>query len=456
MKIKFVCIAFLLTFIKGVQLDQSLDDFINEQVKASRQGVLANIGGINGTNVPGVLDGVVVASPSRFNYFCWTRNAAITFQALIERFIYGITWLEPLIKSYVDSVKTIQGVENLSGQINTGGLGEPKFYPNQTSFMEPWARPQRDGPALRASALMDYGLSIYSTQEPYVTDVLWPIIKTDLDYVVGYWNMSGFDLWEEMKGSSFFTIAVQHKTLRKGFEFSSLFGITNSTYFDHSGLLLCFLQSFWSDGHVEANINVENNRSGLDASTILASIHTFSPDLGCDERTFQPCSSRALANHKRVVDSFRTIYEINRAASSNTPVAIGRYPEDDYYGGNPWYSTTLAAAEQLYDALNMWQQLNQVNVTEISLEFFQAIAPGISVGSYGSDSPIFHLIISNVQSYAEGFLSIIRNYTPPLGPIHEQFSKLSKNFHTFQNKPRMLLFRDSWTQLACATIFLTL
>ncbi|EGG08945.1 family 15 glycoside hydrolase [Melampsora larici-populina 98AG31] len=356
------------------------------------------------------------------SFFCWTRDAALTFQVLIENFIHGSTWLEPLIKSYVVSVGTIQRVDNPSGTLLSEGLGEPKFHPNQTAFLEPWGRPQRDGPALRASGLIDFGFSIWSTQPAYVSNVLWPIIQNDLSYVANYWNMTGFDLWEEINGSSFFTIAVQHKALRKGFEFSSLFGLTNTTYYKNSGMLLCFLQSFWNKNYIISNLN--NGRSGLDVSTILASIHTFSADLGCDEETYQPCSSRALANHKSVVDSFRNIYHINSGFSLNAAIAIGRYPEDEYYDGNPWYLTTLAAAEQLYSAINVWKTVNHINVTETSFNFFQALLPNISIGSYNSGSMVFENLLLNVKSYADGFVNVVRDYIPPIGPMHEQFSKI--------------------------------
>lgn len=426
MRLCFYWIAFVLTTISLQQLDQSFDSFIYRQVEVSTKGVLANIGGINGTNAIGVPDGVVIASPSKYSpdyFFCWTRDAAITFQVLIEKFIHGGTWLEPLIRSYAESVGTIQQVDNPSGTLLSEGLGEPKFYPNQTAFLGPWGRPQRDGPALRASALIDFGFSLWSTQPAYVSNVLWPIIQNDLGYVANYWNMTGFDLWEEINGSSFFTIAVQHKALRKGFEFSSLFGLTNSTYYKNSGMLLCFLQSFWDNDHMIAHLNVNNGRSGLDVSTILASVHTFSPDLGCDEATYQPCSSRALANHKSVVDSFRDLYHINTGISANAAVAIGRYPEDNYYNGNPWYLTTLAAAEQLYSALNVWKRVDQINVTETSFDFFQALLPNVSIGSYSSDSVIFGTLMSSVRAYADGFMNVVRDFIPPIGPMHEQFSK---------------------------------
>jgi hypothetical protein len=47
------------------------------------------------------------------------------------------------------------------------------------------------------------------------------------------------------------------------------------------------------------------------------------------------CSDRALANHKVVNDSFRSIYTINDGIAEGTAVAVGRYPEDTYQGGNP-------------------------------------------------------------------------------------------------------------------------
>ena len=44
--------------------------------------------------------------------------------------------------------------------------------------------------------------------------------------------------------------------------------------------------------------NTGGGRSGIDANTVLASIHTFDVDAGCDTVTFQPCSDIALSNLK--------------------------------------------------------------------------------------------------------------------------------------------------------------
>ncbi len=80
--------------------------------------------------------------------------------------------------------------------------------------------------------------------------------------------------------------------------------------------------------------NTGGGRSGKDANTALASIHTFDPAAGCDAVTFQPCSDKALSSLKVYIDTFRSIYSVNSGIASNAAVATGRYPEDVYMGGN--------------------------------------------------------------------------------------------------------------------------
>lgn len=143
---------------------------------------------------------------------------------------------------------------------------------------------------------------------------------------------------EEVQGSSFFTIAVSHRALVEGSTLASELGESCSYCDSQAPQVLCFLQSFWTSNgnYVVSNINTNNGRTGKDANSILGSIHTFDPAAGCDDSTFQPCSARALANHKAVTDSFRSIYTINSGIAQGQAVAVGRYAEDSYYNGNPW------------------------------------------------------------------------------------------------------------------------
>lgn len=101
-----------------------------------------------------------------------------------------------------------------------------------------------------------------------------------------------------------------------------------------------------------------------------------------DPNIFCRCSDRALANHKVVTDSFRSIYTINSGIAEGVAVAVGRYPEDSYQGGNPWYLNTLAAAEQLYDALYTWNKQGYITVTSTSLAFFKDFSSSITAGKH--------------------------------------------------------------------------
>lgn len=213
------------------------------------------------------------------------------------------------------------------------------------------------------------------------------------------------DLWEEAKGSSFFTISAQHRALVEGSAFASQLNISCPYCDSQSPQIRCFLQSFWTGNYILANFGID--RSGKDASTILGSIHAFDPEAVCDDTTFQPCSARALANHKAVIDSFRNFYDLNSGIPDGQAVAIGRYQEDVYYTGNPWFLCTLAAAEQLYDALYQWNRLGSVNVTDLSLGFFRALDSSVQIGSFPSNSPTYSTIIRAVKTYADGFINIV-------------------------------------------------
>ena len=102
-----------------------------------------------------------------------------------------------------------------------------------------------DGPALRSTALMSYAdWLIANSNTSFVTSSMWPVLQLDLDYTANSWNQTGFDLWEEIDSSSFFTTAVQHRALRTGAALATQIGQTSSasTYSTQADNVLCFLQ----------------------------------------------------------------------------------------------------------------------------------------------------------------------------------------------------------------------
>ncbi|KAK4866313.1 hypothetical protein LT330_008654 [Penicillium expansum] len=383
----------------------SLDTWLASESTVARQGILDNIGSA-GAYAANAKPGIVLASPSTSDpnyYYTWTRDSALVFKTLVDMFKNGDSALLDLIEEYINAQAYIQTLSNPSGDFSGGGgLGEPKFNADETAFTGSWGRPQRDGPALRATALISFGQWLidngYTT---YAANIVWPVVRNDLSYVAQYWNQTGFDLWEEVSGSSFFTIAAQHRALVEG--------------------ILCFLQSFWTGSYILANFG--GGRSGKDANTLLGSIQTFDPEAGCDDTTFQPCSARALANHKVVTDSFRSVYSVNSGIAAGKAVAVGRYPEDSYYSGNPWYLCTLAAAEQLYDAIYTWNRIGSLTITSVSLSFFKDLYGSATTGTYSSSSDTYASIVSAVKAYADGYVSVVEKYAPSSGSLSEQYSK---------------------------------
>ncbi|KZV59596.1 carbohydrate-binding module family 20 protein [Peniophora sp. CONT] len=406
-----------------------VDSFISSEGPIAKAGLFANIGP-DGSKDAGAGAGLVTASPSTSNpdyAYSWTRDSSLVFKAIIDQYTLGIDKSTGnKINDFFTAEARLQQVSNPSGSVSSGGLGEPKFNLDFSAFTGAWGRPQRDGPALRATALITWGNYLYSSgNTTFVKNTLWPVIKLDLDYVAADWNQTTFDLWEEVSSSSFFTTAVQHRSLREGTTFATLVGDSSSasTYTTQAANVLCFLQSYWNPtgGYITANTG--GGRSGKDSNTVLASIHTWDIKAGCDAATFQPCSDKALSNLKVYVDAFRSIYSINSGISASAAVATGRYPEDSYYNGNPWYLTTLAPAEQLYDALTTWDSVGSINVTSTSLAFWKQLDSSITVGSYAKSSATYTTLTTAVKTFADGFISVVQKYTPSSGALSEQFDK---------------------------------
>lgn len=222
---------------------------------------------------------------------------------------------------------------------------------------------------------------------------------------------------------SFFTVASQHRSLVEGSAFAARVGASCSWCDSQAPQILCYMQTFWTGSYINANTG--GGRSGKDANTVLASIHTFDPEATCDDVTFQPCSPRALANHKVYTDSFRSVYSINSGIAQGVAVAVGRYPEDSYYNGNPWYLSNLAAAEQLYDAIYQWNKIGSITITSTSLAFFKDVYSSAAVGTYASGSSAFTAIISAVKTYADGYVSIVQAHAMTNGSLSEQYDKSS-------------------------------
>lgn len=95
----------------------------------------------NNINSVGAADGTVVASTSTANpdyHYNWVRDAALTMDVVVD--LYTAATL-PSAESYYEEI-LFQYSQARADQQQIGGLGEPKFWLNNTLFTGPWGRPQ--------------------------------------------------------------------------------------------------------------------------------------------------------------------------------------------------------------------------------------------------------------------------------------------------------------------------
>ena len=321
--------------------------FEDEQPNALAR-LLANI------HPAGTAPGVIVASPQRSapNYFYhWTRDSALTIDVLLSLFERTPKSIdEKIFRNYISLSLAQQDSNALTG------FGEPKFEVDGTPFMGPWGRPQNDGPALRAIAMMHYArilqrwgrrvdATLYDGKLPSQS-----LIKRDLEFVAHHWREPSFDLWEEVLGDHFYTRMVQRRALVEGAAFARSLGDGGAAdfYASEARQLSMEITKHFDGlrGIIIPTLNrvggLDYKTSDLDVAVILAVLH------GHTEDGFLPFNDVKLGNSlNKLISAFAKLYPIN---SRFQGVAIGRYPEDQYSGGedpygNPWVLATLAVAE---------------------------------------------------------------------------------------------------------------
>jgi glucoamylase len=367
----WIWLVFALASAKAIAADPgsirelSLDDWLKFEKGVSERKLEQNF------QAPGAAEGAVIASPQQSgpNYFFhWVRDSALTMdvarrEALLAADSPGRAHWEAYLRSYAAFSRANQLTQTLTG------LGEPKFLVDGHAFNGPWARPQNDGPALRASTLIRFANTLLDRGETqYVHDLLYnatlpaaTVIKADLEYVAAHWQEPCFDLWEETKADNFYTRLAQWKALEEGAALADRLDDSGaaSWYQLQARNIANTLSDFLAADQVNSNINwqegVDFKKSNLDISVILAVLHTKGGAWGYAEGHVQSTLAKLTAR-------FASLYPINQRA--DVPgVALGRYPEDlytgvDFAGGNPWVLATLAGAEYNYEMAKNQVQSN--------------------------------------------------------------------------------------------------
>ncbi|HXH30198.1 MAG TPA: glycoside hydrolase family 15 protein [Bacteriovoracaceae bacterium] len=358
---------------------------------------------IENSTMPDVRPGMVVASPSRSNpdyYFDWLRDTALTMRSLIDYYeLKKDPAIKKMIFTWIDAEIHRQNLPTLTG------LGEPKFNVDGSGYTGPWGRPQNDGPALRALAIIKFArILLKEGNQDYVIKKLFhgtvsnqSVIQKDLDYTVAEWKKPSFDLWEEEQGMHFYTLLAQHTALQEGgklaHDLSDHRG--HSTYQAESEKIGTLLKREFSDANIgilatrnKVNGGLSYKKSNLDVAPLLALLHN-SP--------YQKLFPLNGTQVRRYVDGLAVTFTNVYAVNKNYPelgVAIGRYPEDRYDGyqtsgsGNPWFLSTLALGEYmcLLRTETKSQKMNDMIEKQFSRALFHSDRKGSMSEQFNSTS----------------------------------------------------------------------
>ena len=224
-------------------------------------------------------------------------------------------------------------------------LAEARVNPDGSLDFTRWARPQNDGAALRVLALKrwrDAGPDLNGA----LRSAMLELVVGDLDFIRSRAREPSFDIWEEESGYHYYTQLAQAEALARGAEWLDEIGEISRAAVCRSiaDALAPSLGAYWSgaDRYYRSRTGVVAGvpEKVLDISVILGVLHA-----GRTKGAHSVLDPRAQATLTALEDLFDAEYPINRRRPPERGPAMGRYANDAYFGGNPWYLATLAAAE---------------------------------------------------------------------------------------------------------------
>ncbi|TBR18423.1 hypothetical protein EPO15_15240 [bacterium] len=394
----------------------------------------------------GAAPGAVAASPSHEepNYwYHWRRDAALTMQEVV-----GLYTREGdparkaeylgMLRDYASFARKTQAAPS------PAGLGEPKYEMDGRPFTGPWGRPQDDGPAEEASTLIALAAEYLKAGRPDLARELYGDasggIKAGLEYVSHRWRQTSFDVWEEVKAHHFDTAMAQRLSLLEGAWLARTLGDPGAAdwYEAQARGIEEQLKRHWDParGYIQTALDrdegLDYKASGLDAAVILAAIHRRPLDeavLSAGQNAFfSPSDPRVLATAYALKRAFKAGYRINQGDQPGT--AIGRYPEDRYFGGNPWVLLTAAFSQLDSMAAREFMQKRAIPVYKEDLAFFAdlledpadraALRAGVVLTP---QDPLFTKLILGLMRDSDAYLARVRTHANPDGSLSEQMDR---------------------------------
>jgi glucoamylase len=331
------------------------------------------------------MPGSVIASPVLGAYdpepdyfFHWYRDSAVVIEALRLLHADGTIGAEALLHfgdflhfslslgqldgralaadvswragAQPDFRKYLRDNTELAGIQGDAIAGETRVNADGTLDISKWARPQHDGPPLRALAVLGW-VMMDAAPNAASHDAAETLLRADLGFTHRHWREPSYDIWEEEKGQHYYTLRVSAAALRAGSEWLELKDERREAreWRDQAAAILRLLDEYWlaDAGYYRSRVLESGARSAkeLDIAVILSAIH-----IGDAAGAHSVDDPRMHATLHRLESLFDAAYPINHGRAAERGPAMGRYAGDVYYSGGAYYFSTLGAAEFCYRA----------------------------------------------------------------------------------------------------------
>jgi glucoamylase len=373
--------------------------------------------------------GSVIASPQTDDpnyYFHWIRDSAVVVQSL-SRLLPHIrhTTNEARIRDFIEEFVTFS--DRLQRASTPYGLGEMRFNADGSIDQSSWPRPQFDGPALRALALLDYLERDGSNLGLTAVGRIDSVVRTDLDAVAKHYNEKGFDLWEYASGFHFYTRMVQKGALLKGQGYFK--HLSDPQWMRAANELTSQLERHWhprfgtigedlSDGLARDSDGnpIDDDESAFSTSAVLAVNHA-----ALSGQAFDNLDTRVWSSLWKQQEYFLRNFPFN--ANKKLGPGIGRGPDDGYYGGNAFFFLTAAFAEHDFHIASRLARENGVLVADNErLPTLRQVLQ--SRVKRGARFPLPNRALADAfAGEGDAFLETMLGVIPADGTMAEQFSK---------------------------------
>lgn len=404
--------------------------------------------------------GSVVASPTIGEnvqpdyFFHWLRDSALVMNALalaIERghedaasarhlhdfvaFSLDTNCLEgPLLlaakgpgqTSRPELARYLRSAHELEAAVEDRILAEARYNPDGSLDILKWARPQYDGPALRALTLLRH-MPLF---EQSGAKAAHQLLRTDLAFVLSHVGDPCYDIWEHRFGHHYHTRVVSLAALTRGALWARAAGFAADAdlYEAAADDLRRQLDYHWNadGGFYLSAIKATRQPADvdLDSAIILAVVNASLA--GGRHSVADP---RVHATLLRLEELFAALFPLNHAIAPDEAPLLGRFRGDGYFGGGVSLISAFAAAEAYYrlarhirvDGTLRIDDDNEPFIERCGLSDWRGRGPDVVLrdeSERGSAADVF-------RGRGDSILRAISRRLPPSGEMSEQIDKTS-------------------------------